>query len=301
MELRHLRYFVKVAEELNFSRAAERLNIAQPPLSQQIQRLERELGVPLFLRTKRRVALSDAGSAILDDARRTVALADEVADIARRTALGEVGILRLGFSSVALYTMLPAILRAFRSQFPRAVLNLMELSTEEQVRRLASGALDAGIVRLPIENVSKSLTTRSILREPLAVAMPRDHRLAKRPAVPIRALAPERFVVFPRHVAPGLYDQIMSLCSSGGFRPIVAQEAAEIPTIISLVAAGLGIAIVPSSVQSLRHERVVYRALRPGNTMTEMAIAYERDNRSAVLRSFLQVVARHRALPPEAL
>jgi DNA-binding transcriptional LysR family regulator len=301
MELRHLRYFVKVAEELNFSRAAERLNIAQPPLSQQIQRLERELGVPLFLRTKRRVALSDAGSAILDDARRTVALADEVADIARRTALGEVGILRLGFSSAALYTMLPAILRAFRSQFPRAVLNLMELSTEEQVRRLASGALDAGIVRLPIENVSKSLTTRSILREPLAVAMPRDHRLAKRPAVPIRALAPERFVVFPRHVAPGLYDQIMSLCSSGGFRPIVAQEAAEIPTIISLVAAGLGIAIVPSSVQSLRHERVVYRALRPGNTMTEMAIAYERDNRSAVLRSFLQVVARHRALPPEAL
>jgi DNA-binding transcriptional LysR family regulator len=301
MELRHLRYFVKVAEELNFSRAAERLNIAQPPLSQQIQRLERELGVPLFLRTKRRVALSDAGSAILDDARRTVALADEVADIARRTALGEVGILRLGFSSAALYTMLPAILRAFRSQFPRAVLNLMELSTEEQVRRLASGALDAGIVRLPIENVSKSLTTRSILREPLAVAMPRDHRLAKRPAVPIRALAPERFVVFPRHVAPGLYDQIMSLCSSGGFRPIVAQEAAEIPTIISLVAAGLGIAIVPSSVQSLRHERVVYRALRPGSAMTEMAIAYERDNRSAVLRSFLQVVARHGALPPEAL
>lgn len=301
MELRHLRYFVKVAEELNFSRAAERLNIAQPPLSQQIQRLERELGVPLFLRTKRRVALSDAGSAILDDARRTVALADEVADIARRTALGEVGILRLGFSSAALYTMLPAVLRAFRSQFPRAVLNLMELSTEEQVRRLASGALDAGIVRLPIENVSKSLTTRSILREPLAVAMPRDHRLAKRPAVPIRALAPERFVVFPRHVAPGLYDQIMSLCSSGGFRPIVAQEAAEIPTIISLVAAGLGIAIVPSSVQSLRHERVVYRVLRPGNAMTEMAIAYERDNRSAVLRSFLQVVARQGALPPEAL
>jgi DNA-binding transcriptional LysR family regulator len=301
MELRHLRYFVKVAEELNFSRAAERLNIAQPPLSQQIQRLERELGVPLFLRTKRRVALSDAGSAILDDARRTVALADEVADIARRTALGEVGILRLGFSSAALYTMLPAVLRAFRSQFPRAVLNLMELSTEEQVRRLASGALDAGIVRLPIENVSKSLTTRSILREPLAVAMPRDHRLAKRPAVPIRALAPERFVVFPRHVAPGLYDQIMSLCSSGGFRPIVAQEAAEIPTIISLVAAGLGIAIVPSSVQSLRHERVVYRVLRPGNVMTEMAIAYERDNRSAVLRSFLQVVARQGALPPEAL
>jgi DNA-binding transcriptional LysR family regulator len=301
MELRHLRYFVKVAEELNFSRAAERLNIAQPPLSQQIQRLERELGVPLFLRTKRRVALSDAGSAILDDARRTVALADEVADIARRTALGEVGILRLGFSSAALYTMLPAVLRAFRSQFPRAVLNLMELSTEEQVRRLASGALDAGIVRLPIENVSKSLTTRSILRESLAVAMPRDHRLAKRPAVPIRALAPERFVVFPRHVAPGLYDQIMSLCSSGGFRPIVAQEAAEIPTIISLVAAGLGIAIVPSSVQSLRHERVVYRVLRPGNVMTEMAIAYERDNRSAVLRSFLQVVARQGALPPEAL
>jgi DNA-binding transcriptional LysR family regulator len=301
MELRHLRYFVKVAEELNFSRAAERLNIAQPPLSQQIQRLERELGVPLFLRTKRRVALSDAGSGILDDARRTVALADEVADIARRTALGEVGILRLGFSSAALYTMLPAVLRAFRSQFPRAVLNLMELSTEEQVRRLASGALDAGIVRLPIENVSKSLTTRSILREPLAVAMPRDHRLAKRPAVPIRALAAERFVVFPRHVAPGLYDQIMSLCSSGGFRPIVAQEAGEIPTIISLVAAGLGIAIVPSSVQSLRHERVVYRVLRPGNAMTEMAIAYERDNRSAVLRSFLQVVARQGVLPPEAL
>jgi len=292
MELRHLRYFVTVAEELNFSWAAERLNIAQPPLSQQIQRLERKLGVPLFLRTKRRVELSDAGAAILDDARRTVALADEVAATARRTALGEVGILRLGFSSAALYTMLPAILRAFRSQFPRAVLNLLELSTEEQVRRLASGALDAGIVRLPIENASKSLTARSIVREPLVVAMPRDHQLAKRPAVPFRALAPEPFIVFPRHVAPGLYDQIMSLCGAARFRPIVAQEAAEIPTIISLVSAGLGIAIVPSSVQSLQRERVVYRALRPGDSMTEMAIAYERDNRSAVLRSFLQVVAR---------
>ena len=290
MELRHLRYFIAVADELSFSRAAERLDMAQPPLSQQIQRLERELGVALFLRTKRRVELSDAGRAILDEARRAVAQADAVAAAANRVVRGEAGVLRLGFSSAALYTRLPQALRAYRARYPLVSLNLREHSSEQQVAMLTRGELDAGVVRLPIESASGSLAVESIVREPLVLAMPRGPRLGASASVRIRELSAEPFIIFPRNVAPGLYDRIVGLCRNGGFAPTVAQEAAEISTIVSLVSAGLGIAIVPGSVRNLQRDRVLYRDLRP-TAMTEMAIAYDRENDSMVLRSFLEIVA----------
>ena len=293
MDLRHLRYFLAVADQLSFSRAAQRLNIAQPPLSQQIQRLERELGVILFTRTHRRVELTSAGRAILDCARRAVAQADQVTQLARQVAHGEAGVLRLGFSSAALYThlpaILPAILRAFRGRYPQVILNLFERSSEQQVAMLADGALDAAVVRLPIENAPRPLAVKSLLREPLVLAIPRRHQLANRARVPIRALNSEPLIIFPRHVAPGLYDQIAGLCRDAGFAPNVAQEAAEIATMVSLVSVGLGAAIVPNSVRNLQRAMVRYRELVP-TAMTELAFAYEADNSSAVLRSFVDTV-----------
>lgn len=291
MELRHLRYFVAVAEEFNFSRAAERLGIAQPPLSQQIQRLERELGVPLFIRTRRRVELTEVGRALLGDARRTLADAERIVTIAARAARGEAGSLRLGFSSAALYTTVPAILRAFLARAPGVAPTLLERSSEEQMEMLAAGTLDAAFVRLPIANPHPTVALRNVAREPLMVALPHGHRLAKRRAVAIRALKQERFIIVARTAARGLHDQIVALCRRAGFDPAPAQEAAEVSTIVSLVSAGLGVAVVPASVRSLQRERVTYHSIRGGNAMTAMALAYDGGNRSRVLRLFLETAA----------
>ncbi|MGO9454851.1 MAG: LysR family transcriptional regulator [Candidatus Binataceae bacterium] len=292
MELRHLRYFVAVAEELHFSRAAERPHMAQPPLSQQIRQLEDELGVQLFQRTRRRVQLTDSGRVVLEEARRTLVQADRVVSAAHRAAEGAAGFLRVGFSSSAPYTTLPAILRAFRAQFPGIALNLYERSTEEQIDLLAAGTIDVALVRRPVENAPESLVIKTILREHLVLAMPADHRLRNRRSVAVRALANEPFILFPRHAAPGLYDQIDAFCRRAGFKPAVAQEAVQMQTIVSLVSAGLGVAIVPASIRKLHRERVVYRALSPGKAMTEMAVAYDRNNQSKVLGSFLSVVTK---------
>jgi DNA-binding transcriptional LysR family regulator len=292
MELRHLRYFVAVAEELHFSRAAERLHISQPPLSQQIRQFEDELGVALFTRTRRSVRLTDAGRVILEDARRTLAQAAKIVLDARRAAQGEAGVLRLGFSGAAPYTTLPALLRAFRLQFPDIALSLFERSSEEQIELLASSVIDAGLIRLPVTNLPPSLVVRSIVREPLMVALSRGHRLARQRSVLVGALAHEPFIMFPRHVAPGLFDTIDQLCRAAGFILTVGQEAVQIQTIVSLVSAGLGVAIVPASLRNLQRARVVYRPLAPGNATTEMALAYDRDNPSTVLRTFIEVVAK---------
>ena len=291
MELRHLRYLVAVAEELNFTRAAARLHIAQPPLSQQIRQLELELGVSLFHRTKHQVRLTDAGEAVLQEARQTLAQANRVGIAARRVSEGVSGNLQVGFSSSVPHTMLPAILRAFRSRFPDVRLTLHERSTEEQLESLAAGTIDVGFLRLPVEDAPAALVVKPILREALILALPKRHPLVRLGAVPVRALAKEPFILFPRHVAPGLYDQIGEICRRAGFKPAIAQEAMQIQTIISLVSAGLGVAIVPRSIHTLHREHVVYRTLKGSNAITEMAIAYERENRSKVLCSFLRVVA----------
>jgi DNA-binding transcriptional LysR family regulator len=296
IELRHLRYFVAVAEELNFTRAAARLHMAQPPLSQQIRQLEDALGVRLFERTKHEVRITEAGEAVLSEARRTLAQADRVGIAARRISEGVSGSLRVGFPGSFPHTTLPAILRAFRARFPGVQLSLQERSTEEQLAALGAGTIDAGFVRLPVERAPASLAVKAILREPLILALPKRHPLGKRAKVAVRTLAAEPFILFPRHAAPGLYDQIEGICRRAGFRPSVAQEASQIQTIISLVSAGLGVAIVPRSMQTLHREHVVYRALEGASVMTEMAVAYEKENPSMTLQSFLHVVAAEASL-----
>lgn len=291
LELRHLRYFVAVAEELNFTRAAARLHIAQPPLSQQIRQLEEELGVKLFDRSKHQVRLTEVGRTVLEEARRTLVQANRVAVAARRAAEGLSGSLAISFSGSMPHTVLPRVLRAFRSRFPDVTLSLHERSTEEQIELLKNGNVDVGFVRLPVGDAAASLTVKPILVETLILALPKGHPLARQRAVAMRSLAKEPFVLFPRHTAPGLHDQIEALCRRAGFRPIVSQEAQQIQAIIGLVSAGLGIAVVPASIQSLHREQVVYRPIKGPPAITQMAIAYETGNDSPVLRSFLRVVA----------
>lgn len=288
LELRHLRYFVAVAVGLHFGRAAETLHMAQPPLSQAIQQLEAIVGVRLLERTRRRVALTDSGAVFLEEARRTLRAAEQAVGAARQAGRGQLGRLEIGFVGSAPFNVLPGILRTFREEYPGVSLALHELATAAQAQALLERRIDVGFVRPPLEVAG--IVLEGILREPLVAALPEGHRLARRARVPIAALAGEPFIIFPRRVAQGLYDQITGLCRKAGFEPDVAQEAPQMQTIVGLVGAGLGIALVPESVQIIHGTGVVYRPLRPAGPPVELAVARRRGDEAAVVRNFMQVV-----------
>jgi len=288
VELRHLRYFVAVAETLHFGRAAARLHIAQPPLSRQIRQLEAELGVRLFERTQRRVQLTSAGQVFLAEARRILAQVDRAVSAARQVARGETGALAVGFIGAASYSILPAVVQAFRARYPRVDVALHEMSTEQQLAALREGRIEVGFVRPPVDDAH--LAAETVLREPLLVALPRAHPLARRRALPLAALAREPFVLFPRPLGPGLYDQIMALCREAGFRPSVTQEALQTQTIARLVRAGVGVSLVPASVRNLRERGVIYRPLQDATADVEMAVAWRREAASALVQHYLAVV-----------
>ncbi|AVH63079.1 LysR family transcriptional regulator [Nostoc sp. 'Peltigera membranacea cyanobiont' N6] len=260
MELRHLRYFVTLAEELHFGRAAERLHIAQPPLSQQIRQLEGELGFELFYRTKRKVQLTEAGQVFLGEVLQIMRQLQQAIQIGRQTSRGEIGQLIVGFVSSAAYNILPTILRTFRSCVPGVSIELHELTTDQQLEWLREGRMDVGLLRPPVEENRFSCET--IFQESLMVALPEAHLLASQSNVCLTSLANEPFILFPRILAPGLYDLIISLCQQAGFSPKVAQEAIQMQTIVSLVAAEMGVAIVPASLQNLQRIGVVYKTLQ---------------------------------------
>lgn len=289
MELRHLRYFIAVAEELHFSRAAERLQIAQPPLSQQIRSLEAELGVQLFKRTKRRVQLTDAGQVFLEEARQVLAQVDQAIRAAQRASRGEIGRLAVGVNSSATHSFLPEMLRVFRERFPCVELVLHELTSYQQVPEIHNNRIDVGFLWLPHVNDS-TLSFMSIWREPLLVALPETHPLANLPQVPLKALVDECFVLPPRQLGPSFYSQIISFCQQAGFSPKVVKEAMLMQTIVSLVAGGVGVALVPASLQNLQKVGVVYKALEGQQLEMEMAAVWQRDNSSQVLQEFLKVV-----------
>lgn len=289
VELRLLRYFVAVAEELHFGRAAERIGISQPPLSQQIQHLERILGVELFRRTKRRVELTEAGAVFLERVRPVLAQTAQAVAAARRAAQGEVGRLAVGMVSSATYgDVIPGALRTFRERFPDAELALYEYSTAKQTELLHRGELQVGFVRPPLED--KALNLETILREPLLAALPAGHRLASLAAVPVGALAEETWVMLPRDLGPGFHDLVMGVCLAAGFRPKVTQEATQIHTLVALVAAGLGVTLVSASVENLRRRGVVYLPLAEDAPAAEIAAAYLKSSGSPVLREFLRIV-----------
>ncbi len=287
MELRYLRYFVAVAEELHFGRAAKRLYIAQPPLSQQIHQLEVELGVSLFKRTNRRVELTDAGQAFLDEAYKILAHVEQAKLLVQRTARGELGKLALGFVSSAAFELLPRLLSIYREQHPQIHVSLHEMEKDEQIAALFAKQIQVGLLRPTVD--SSELCSEIILREPLLLALPAQHPLVSKAQISIQDLANETFVLQPRHWTLGLYDRIMSLCHSAGFSPNVKQEAADTYLIIGLVAANMGISLVPASAQSLRSQGVVYRSLEGDITQIEMAMVWRRDDHSPVVEAFLEL------------
>ena len=287
MELRHLQYFVAVAEELHFGRAAQRLNMAQPPLSQQIRHLEEELGVQLFQRTRRHVELTDAGQAFLQEARLTLAQAEHAVKIARQAGRGEIGKLTIGFVGSATYEALPSIIRNFQERYPDVELILRELTTTQQVHALHDKRIHIGILRPPIND--DTLVLETLIKEPIVLALPENHPLSRQSSLTVEALAHEHFILFPRHLGPGLYDQIIGLCQQAGFSPQVTQEAIQMQTILGLVATGLGIALIPASAQHLRCTGVIYRRLDT-NIYVELAMAWRKDDASPVLQAFLKTI-----------
>jgi DNA-binding transcriptional LysR family regulator len=294
MELRALRYFVVLAEELHFGRAARRLAMTQPPLSQAIAGLERELGVRLFERTRRKVALTHAGTAFLDEARATLARAAQAIETARRADQGEVGRLSIGFIAATAYTFLPLVLREFSRAFPGVKLELRELTLPQQLEALGDGRVDVGLLRPPVRQAE--LASETLLREPFVLALPARHPLAALRRVPARRLAAEPFVLFPRQ--PGLVfrDLVMGFCLRHGFTPRIAQEANQTHTVVGLVSASVGVALVPASTQKIGLAGVTYRPLRERTPSSETALAWRRLDSSPVVKAFRDVarsVAKH--------
>lgn len=262
--------------------------MAQPPLSQQIRQLENELGFQLFHRTKRRVELTEAGRVFVGECQKILRQLDQAIQIGQQVSRGELGQLVIGFVSSAAYNVLPEILRSFRSSVPEVSLELHELTTDQQIKWLRESRMDVGFVRPPIEDEHLILTP--IFQEPFVVALPETHPFASQLQVSLKTLIGEAFVLFPRSLAPGLYDQIISLCQQSGFSPNVVQEAIQMQTIISLVAAEIGVAIVPISLQNLQRTGVVYRSLSEPTPKATIAIIHRRSDRSPTVKRFLDIV-----------
>jgi DNA-binding transcriptional LysR family regulator len=290
IELRHLHYFIAVAEELHFSRAAERLHISQPPLSQQIRSLEDELGVKLFERTKRQVQLTEAGKVLLERSYLVLAQLEAAIEETQKIGRGEVGRLAIGFVGSATYTVLPDILSVFREQFPAVELRLHELTTSEQIQALHHKQIDVGIVRSAI--IEPGLGTECILLESLVLALPQTHPLSSLVNVPLSALADELFILFPAKMGLIFYEQIINFCQQAGFRPKVSQEAIQMQTIVSLVAAGLGIAFVPASLQNFHRSGVIYRPLQEQTPKTGLYLAWRQHDSSPVIKAFLDLARK---------
>ncbi|MEV0147820.1 MULTISPECIES: LysR family transcriptional regulator [unclassified Nonomuraea] len=285
LALHQLHAFAVLAEELHFGRAAERLGIAQPPLSQQIRRLERRVGHALFDRGPGGVTLTPAGHELLPSARRALGEIAGGLDAARRAGRGETGRLRIGFAASLALTVLPRILRAYRDGHPGVEVEIREMTTAPQVAALRDGSLDVGLLREPPE--ADGLVAEPILSEGFVAVLPSGHPLAARRAVPVAALADEPFVLLPREAAPTVHDRITGLCRAAGFEPRAGQRAVEWQTVCALVGAGLGVSLAPASVRGIRLAGVTYRGISPGGARTTVAACHRRDDPNPLLARFL--------------
>lgn len=300
MELRHLRYFIVLAEELNFSRAAQRLHIAQPPLSQQIRSLENELGLQLFDRTTRPLQLTPAGQVFLEKARQVFTQVEQATVLAKRASRGEIGQLRVGINTSIANSVLPDILRTFCDRFPEVDLVLHEQASYQQLQELCDRHIDVGFVNLhhlqSIDEKDDTLSFISILQEPFVIVLPENHPLAQQTQVSLTALANEVFILPPAHLPSGLYYQITSLCQHVGFSPKVRQEATWMSTVLSLVAGGVGISLLPANAQNLQRTGVVFRLIQEQSPIFQMAMVWRRNDSCIVLRNFLEVARNLRVL-----
>jgi DNA-binding transcriptional LysR family regulator len=294
MELRHLRYFVAVAEELHVGRAAARLHIVQPALSRQIAALERELDVKLFDRTGGRMALTEAGVALLDESLSILRRVDGAVAQTKAIARGEHGSLEIGYAGPAMWSVLPQILRAYRKRYPEVRFHLYETGVAQQMRQLRDGSLDVGFLRPA--GFDDVIAWETIWREHFVVALPEDHWMTRYDEVDLSALANEPFVMIRRVDAPAFHDRFIEICHDYGFTPKLVEEAASMSS-LNLVAAGIGISLIPDSVASRPWPGLAFRPLtRPGREI-ELAVAYLRDRDSPTLKAFVDVV--HDAVPAQ--
>jgi DNA-binding transcriptional LysR family regulator len=294
LELRQLRYFVAVAEEMHFGRAAQRLHMTQPPLSQSIQALEALLGTQLFARTSRSVTLTPAGAALLPHVRQLLHDAQALPDLARRAAAGESGRLALAFVSTADYSVLPSFLHQFRTAYPQVQIELLEATSDLQLEALEQDEIDVGLLIPPLPDRMKDLLCyRRVLSEPLVLAAPENAAALRAGGpVPLQAVAELPLIIFPRRIAPAFHDAILGCYRDAGLTPRIGQEAIQMQTIVGLVSAGMGIALVPQSVSNLKRPGVVYRALAGTTAVIETGLAWRRDNPSPVLHAFLELLEK---------
>lgn len=299
MELRHLRYFVAVAEELHFARAAERLHMAQQPLSFQIKQLEEELGVTLFRRTTRRVELTDAGRALLAEVYVALDHLRLGVETARRAERGETGSLVIGYVSIALYNLIPPAVRLLRERFPDVQVTLRELCSPDLEEQLLEGAFDVGLAVRGMH--VPELAYETVLYEQAMVALPKKHQLAERAQIPLRALAWEPFVMYEHTQRSLIYNQIIAMCREAGFSPNIVQEATSEQAVIGLVAAGVGVSLVSACLSRLRTDEVTYRPLIDPAASVEYAVVWKRENPSPFIKAFLDAardVSQHAGLVP---
>jgi DNA-binding transcriptional LysR family regulator len=288
VELRQLRYFVAIAQAGSFSRAAERVHVSQPPLSTQMKSLEQEIGTQLLVRTNRGVSLTSSGQIFYEEIRALLARLDSVRDKTLQAGRGDVGMLAVGFVSIADYGILPPALKSFRTQFPLVEVQLHELTTDAQIRELRASRLDLGLGLAPV--AEPDLTFQSILREELVLAAPADYPSAKGDVVDLRTLSKASFIVPPRDIAPGLYDLTISRCRTAGFAPRIVQNARQMQTVIGLVSCGMGVALVPASVRNLKRSGVRYQRLRGRPALVELGILQRRESDNCLEQNFLHAL-----------
>jgi DNA-binding transcriptional LysR family regulator len=289
MELRRFKYMAVLAEELHFGRAAERLGIAQPALTQQIQALERDLGVQLFQRTKRSVALTVAGRVTLEEAIRTLQQADRTALVAQQAGRGQLGHIEIGFVGSAVFSgVLSEAIFRFRKANPLVELRLNEFGILQQLNDVSSGRLDIGVVRTPVKSLPPDVGINEIYREPIILALSAKHRLARRKEITLTALKDEPFVAMQIQEGIGFNAQVAEICANGGLTPRVAQRATQFVALAGMVAGGLGIAFVPESLRRVQIPDIVYRPLAEITEQSKLAMAFRKSERAPAVTAFLK-------------
>jgi DNA-binding transcriptional LysR family regulator len=299
IELRHLRYFVAVAEELHFGRAAERLHLAQPPLSQQIRKLEELLGYALFARTSRSVSLTPAGEALLQRAQRTLRNVQRDIDETRSIARGEVGSLHIGFVGSAMLTTLPGIFRSYGKAYPRVRLHLRESFTAMVSEGLENGTLDAGILR--DGDPWEGMLVTTIFSEPFVAVLPATHPCSKQKTISVAVLRDEPFVYYPRSAGARAYEKPLTLCEEHGFRPQIVQEASHWLTILRLVASGLGVSIAPACVRRIASAEVVCVPLRGAKAVSNIELAWLEGDTRLVVERFKRIAESYSGSKPATM
>jgi DNA-binding transcriptional LysR family regulator len=288
MELRQLNYFVTVAEELHFGKAADRLQITQPALSKQIASMEQALGLQLLARTKRTVQLTPAGQVFFEQAQQLLNQAEAAIQLTQRTDRGDVGQLVIGFTATAVHTVMPQVVCDFRQEYPNVEISIIELATEAQVAALNQGKLDLAFLHPPID--ARGIELHPILTEEFVAVLPQQHPLLDYDRIPLAAFATEPLIIHPRNEGPTLYDGFVQVCQAAGFQPRIVKESISLQTRVCWVAIGIGITFVSSQLQFLVGRNVVCRPLETCPIQLKLAAAWRQNAANPTLRAFIKVL-----------